>query len=344
MKLDSGLIQRGARYLRYRFTPRILVLLYHRVIKLRSDPQLLSVTPQHFAEHLEVLRHYAKPMSLKELTSALQEDKLPRRGVVITFDDGYLDNLQYAKPLLERYDIPATVFITAGQLDRKSEFWWDELERLLLQPTRLPSTLSLTIDGKNCEWDISPATEYTTEEHEQYRSWHIEQPGDPTQRHTLYRSIYQVFHSMYETDRRPIIEKLQKWSSADSVARASHRTLTADEVVILAKDGLIEVGAHTMTHPVLASLPVSRQQEEITQSKACLEGLLSQPVDSFAYPHGSYTEETISIVKDAGFKYACSSDTDAVWRRADPLKVPRAVVRDWDGDEFTQWIHGWFGR
>jgi len=303
----------------------------------------LSVTPQHFDEHLETLHQYVRPLSLKELTSALQKDKLPRRSVVITFDDGYVDNLQYAKPLLEQHAIPATVFITAGQLGRQHEFWWDELDRLLLQTGKLPAVLSLSINGSNHYWELNEATEYSEEDYLRYCSWHIDQSNDPSPRHKLYRSIYQLLHSMPEIERRRVIEKLQIWAGRDSMHRLSHRTLTADEVVLLAQGGLVEIGAHTMTHPMLATLPISLQREEISQSKACLEDLLDQPVDSFAYPHGSYTGETNALIREAGFKYACSSDTDAVWRGADPFKMPRVVVRDWDGDEFARWLKGWLG-
>ncbi len=94
-------LRRVARWLRNRFAQGTVILLYHRVAELPSDPQLLCVTPQHFAEHLEILRKHANPMSLQQLVKTLQAGKLPRRGVLVTFDDGYVDNLNNAKPLLK---------------------------------------------------------------------------------------------------------------------------------------------------------------------------------------------------------------------------------------------------
>jgi peptidoglycan/xylan/chitin deacetylase (PgdA/CDA1 family) len=134
------------------------------------------------------------------------------------------------------------------------------------------------------------------------------------------------------------MQELRAWANEDSKARPSHRTLNMDEVSPLAKDGLIEVGAHTMTHPVLADLSVAMQREEVIQSKACLERILNRPVTSFAYPHGSYTEETISLVKEAGFTSACSSDTAMVSCHADPFRLPRFSMRDWNGDGFYRWL------
>ena len=343
MRLANNLIRRGENYFRHRLTSRVLILLYHRIVDLRFDPHLLSITPQHFEEHLEILSRYTQPMRLGELAGALRKDRLPRRGVVITFDDGYIDNLQHAKPALERRGIPATVFVTAGQIGCETEFWWDALDRLFLQPGVIPKTLSLVIGGREHQWDVTEAAEYTEGDYQKYLAWHIECPDDPSARHRLYRSIYRLLHDMDTIERRTIIEKLQVWAGSESFSRPSHRALTADEVLLLAKGGLIEIGAHTVTHPALAGLPVSRQQEEIKQSKACLEDLLNRSVDSFAYPHGSYTDETISIIQEAEFRCACSSDTDAAWRGANVFTLPRVVVRDWDGDEFARWLKGWFG-
>src|SRR5215831_13125303 len=90
------------RELRNRFTHAPLILLYHRVSDLPSDPHLLSVTTAHFAEHLSMLRRYTCPMPLRDIVRGLRDNNVPRRAVVVTFDDGYADNLHNAKPLLGR--------------------------------------------------------------------------------------------------------------------------------------------------------------------------------------------------------------------------------------------------
>src|SRR5215212_5224770 len=136
---------------------RTLILLYHRVAKLHSDLWSLAVTPEHFAEHLEVLRQYAHPIRLQHLPQALSDGNIPNRSVVVTFDDGYADNLHSAKPLLKRYDIPATFFLTTGYVGKEREFWWHELERLLLQPGTLPGRLRLKIDGNIYRWELGEA-------------------------------------------------------------------------------------------------------------------------------------------------------------------------------------------
>jgi peptidoglycan/xylan/chitin deacetylase (PgdA/CDA1 family) len=242
--------------------------------------------------------------------------------------------------LLERHEIPATVFVTAGQLGRCKEFWWDELERLLLLPGKLPTALTLDNNGNSYRWELNGAAEYTEEDYQRHKGWHIEQPADPTPRHKLYRSLYHHLHGLHHADRQAIVARLQRWAERGSTCRSSHRMLTEDEAIRMATGGLIEVGAHTMTHPMLASVPVSVQREEIVQSKIRLEELLDRPINSFAYPHGSYSAATLALVREAGFTSASSCDTAVVLHDADPLCLPRFVVRDWDGDYFHRWLKG----
>ena len=129
-----------------------MILAYHRVASPPSDPQLLAVPPSRFEEQLAALRAHFDPASLSGLAEALESGRRPA-GVVLTFDDGYGDNLHEALPLLERYDWPATVFVTTGYVGGAREFWWDELERILLVPSQLPDTLSLTVSGRRRTWD-----------------------------------------------------------------------------------------------------------------------------------------------------------------------------------------------
>lgn len=115
-----------------RWPPGGIVLLYHRVARLDSDPQQLAVTPENFADHLDVICERGVPMTLDTLVEQAQRDELPRGAVAMTFDDGYADNLLCAAPLLARAHVPATVFISTHAVNTGREFWWDELERLLL--------------------------------------------------------------------------------------------------------------------------------------------------------------------------------------------------------------------
>jgi peptidoglycan/xylan/chitin deacetylase (PgdA/CDA1 family) len=126
---------------------RPMILMYHRVSTTWHDPWTLNVSPENFAEQLEVIVRTRHVMSLREFFQRFRSNTLPRGAVAITFDDGYADNLHVAAPILKRFDVPATLFITTGYLDRP-EFWWDELGRLLLLSSSLPFEFDVTIDGQ----------------------------------------------------------------------------------------------------------------------------------------------------------------------------------------------------
>ena len=122
-----------------------MILLYHRVATLETDPQLLAVTPENFAAHLDILREFAAPMSLADLVRATRSSTAPANAVAITFDDGYADNLEFAGPLLHARQIPATVFVATAGSENACEFFWDDLDGIFLQPGRLPESLRLQI-------------------------------------------------------------------------------------------------------------------------------------------------------------------------------------------------------
>lgn len=288
---------------------------------------------------MEILRRHAEPVSLQQLVNALKNSTLPKRAVVVTFDDGYADNLYNAKPTLERYDVPATVFVAAGYVDREIEFWWDELERLLLQPGELPSTLSLDINGNRQEWQLGAAAFYSQSTYNSQRYWNILSNDDPTARHQMYRLMHQWLRPLTVAVRLKVLDQLRVLAGVPATGRPAYRALKSSEVVELAAGELLEVGAHTMTHPVLSALPLAEQRAEVRQSKDRLEEILGLPVKSFSYPYGTpndYTRETVGIMRESGFESACANFTGTVRNKNDIFELPRLLVRDWDGDQFNQ--------
>lgn len=324
-----------------------LILLYHRVATLDTDPQLLSVTPDHFAEHLEYLSEHYNPISLSELFQALKAGKIPDKSVVITFDDGYADNLWNAKPLLEKHGIPATVFVTSGSVGSDREFWWDDLERLLLLPDELPDQLELTIRGEEWNWNLTggtanrPGPGYETN----LKSWDVTMASDPGPQYTLYRDLHQHLKPLPYEQRESILSTLAQWAGASRIGRETHRPLTLNELRELDRGGLIEIGAHTITHTMLSMQPVDVQKEEIIQSKESLEEILGHQVKGFSYPFGGradFNRKTIEIVKEAGITTACANYGSTIIRNADPYCLPRALVRDWDIEVFSSRMKEWF--
>jgi peptidoglycan/xylan/chitin deacetylase (PgdA/CDA1 family) len=329
------------RSMRRRFTSgHGLALLYHRVAEVPLDPQLLSVSPTHFGQHLEVLANEFQPLSLLEFVDKLRRGRLPSRAVVVTFDDGYEDNLSSAKPILEKYGVPATLFVTTGYMGENREFWWDELERLLLQPGVLPDMISLSIRGVAYEWELGESAHYTSAESHRHARWNVSQRDNtPTSRHEMYRSLCELLRPLSHPERRPLLDQLSVAAGTDHAARPTHRILSRQQVTDLAASGLVSVGAHTVTHPQLSALPLDRQRQEMHLSKQHLESVLDQPVTTFAYPYGSrldYGADTVAAVRQIGFAAACSNFAEHITRRTDPFQLPRVIIRDSDGDAFAR--------
>jgi peptidoglycan/xylan/chitin deacetylase (PgdA/CDA1 family) len=336
--------RRVARRYASRFFQRPIILAYHRVADLDCDPQLLSVTRRHFAEHLHVIRERSQPMRLQELALALRKGGVIPSGVVVTFDDGYADNLIHAKPILERHEVPATVFVTTGYTGEECDFWWDELDKMLLQTDVLPAVLRVSVSGRAYQWDLKGTPKANGELLN--GRWSITESRDPTPRHAAYRTLHQLLRPMAEEERRLVLGELRLW--ACGVEALSHgEALSAAEIIKLARGGLVEVGSHSVTHPVFASLPIEAQRLEIEKSKKDLEEILGLPVCSFAYPYGGkkdYTADTLATVQKAGYLCACANFPAPVKATTDVFQLPRYLVRDWDGDEFRrrlgQWLSG----
>jgi len=339
-------LKRTARWIKGRVAEKALILMYHRVAQSRDDPHKLSVTPQHFAEHLEILRKYTRPTAFQHLLLALRDNRIQRRTVVVTFDDGYANNLYNAKPLLDRCEIPATVFVTTGSLESKGRFWQAALERLLLRPGILPEKLCLNIEGRVYQWVLVGATSYGEESDREYhRSNDAQGRNCPSRRQLLYDSLRQLISPLLEGNRRKLLDELFAWARMGRMDDEISRALSPEEVVSLADGGLVEIGAHTVGHPVLSELTVDLQRHEIRQSKACLEEILGRSVTSFAYPFGTrsaYTEQTVAMVREAGFTSACSAFPGAIHQGMNLYELPRRAALDWDGEAFERQLAKWF--
>jgi peptidoglycan/xylan/chitin deacetylase (PgdA/CDA1 family) len=333
-------------YLAKRLLSRTMILLYHRVISLPGDPQKLCVSPENFAMHLSILCRHFHPISLQQLCSDLRNGRVTNRGIVITFDDGYADNLFHAKPILERYGVPATVFTVSDWVDSQREFFWDDLARILLTTSELPDRLEIEINGKKQTWDFSDCSglKLAADSYASARMWDVEMADNPTPQHLAYRELVSTLRDSDETIREQLLRDLCEWAGITRKGRDDQRTFTIGELCALEDGGLMEVGAHTRTHARLSNLSANAQKQEIFDSKHRLEALLGHQIKSFSYPFGSrddYNKASIKLTKEADFACACSNFQGYVHRWSDPFQLPRFLVRDWDGEEFERRLAQW---
>ena len=324
-----------------------IVLLYHRVARLRQDPQLLSVTPEHFEEQMDYLEERFRVVDLRELVRLAVRRRIQERLVSITFDDGYRDDAFVARRILRKRGLQAALFVTTGLLESQDEFWVDQLEKIFLSPGSLPATLQIRVDGRGYEWDLEEHSDYSLADYEQHAGWNILSREDPTPRHKTYRDLCNLLRRLHPRERDSVINKLLDWSGIEHGARPTHRTLGRQDLSRLVAGGVIEIGSHTVSHPMLSRLSRSDQEAEIRQSKTALEELLGRTVIGFSYPYGSwsdYRKETVRLVEEAGFSYACTTIQRLVAVDVDPYQLPRFVVRDWGASELAahmeEWLYG----
>jgi len=311
------------------------ILCYHRVADLELDPQLLAVSPRNFEEHLSVIKSSFTPMTLTELLEAVERGTVPSNAVALTFDDGYADNLTHARPLLHKYDVPATVFVATGYVEHQQEYWWDELERVFLCEGDLPPNIQIPVPGAGLRTiSLDSSAAFTVQDALNYRRWSIAESSTPTSRHEAYRQCHRLLRDMEPNHLRSTLDAIRVQCRIDQTPRQTHRPMTWKELSELMSGGLMSLGGHTRWHPNLAVLPFEIQMAEIEAGKSDLSSKIGVDSTVFAYPYGLYSKLSRAATRDAGIRWACSLDHGPVTRRCPPYRVPRTLVRNWSGAEF----------
>lgn len=314
------------------------ILMYHRVAALALDPWGLAVDPSRFEEQIEILSRAAMPLPLSHAVRALADQTLPPNAVVVTFDDGYADNLTTATPVLERHGVPATFFICSGQIGSGQAFWWDTLTRILLGPALLPPVLGIP-DAGTASHVRGRAAEYSADERAADREHVQSGRGSASPRLEFYRSVHRRLQPMRPSPRAAEIDALARWAGVDHgavCAAGADRALDEAEVARLAANPLYEIGGHTVTHPLLTTIPPAEQREEIAGASRALASLAGHPISSLAYPYGNHNDTTCAIVRDLGLSAACTTERRGVRPPIDITRLPRLAVGDWDGETFAR--------
>lgn len=307
--------------------PRPLILMYHRIADKPVDFFQMAVSPVHFKEHLDVLRRSRRPLPLNDFVRDLLSRTLPLDAVALTFDDGYVDNLVDGKPLLAAAEVPATVFLPTGYIDRPESFWSDELEKLILLADG-PQSFELMVPGESLLFDFG--TESAAREDGTTPAASLKR------RYAALLKLWGTLRLLEDEERRLIMVKLRSTFTSHNHRLSLGRAMTADEVRALAAEGLVTIGAHTVTHPVLTGLGAAACRRESIESKLACEAMVGVPIAAFAYPYGDFDAQAREAVRAAGFTIACSSQRGPAVATSDALALPRIHISDMDGDEFER--------
>lgn len=295
-----------------------VVLLYHRIAFEPPDPNGLQVRPEHFAAQLTWLRERADLVPLDEIDRPTGS----RPRVVVTIDDGYVDNLMTAKPILERFGVPATVFVTSGLVGSRRGFWQDRLIDLLLRGEPASEHIEVEIGGRVLRAHI----------------------GSPAGRERTHRFLHQRLRRRPPAERDRVLAELEHQVGRPSSVPASSLPLSADELRRLVDGRLVTLGAHTVHHAMLSALDEREQEVEMAQSVMDLRAVVGTPVESFAYPFGRTGEFDAKSVQIARrlFVRALTSEPGVAAADADPHLIPRVYVGDWEIDQFARRVRPFF--
>jgi peptidoglycan/xylan/chitin deacetylase (PgdA/CDA1 family) len=284
---------------------RLSILILHRVLP-AVDPLFPDeVDAARFDRMCRWLTQWFNVLPLDEAVHRLSSGTLPARALSITFDDGYADNHEVALPILQKHRLPATFYIATGFLDG-GRMWNDTV----IESVRRSPLDRLPLDGTEvASLGALPLHEVAS------RSAAI---------HKLLEAIKYL-----PGDRRlqcvgEIAERSRSALPVDLMMRSDH-------VRGLRRAGM-QIGAHTVSHPILAKLTRDAAREEIAASKQALESLLGESVELFAYPNGKpgvdYTDESVDVVRGLGFSSAVSTAWGAARRSSDVFQIPRFTP--WD--------------
>ncbi len=317
-----GRIKKEFRKVQSYFAPAAVILMYHRIMDEPVNPYGIVVSPDHFYQHLECIWQSCQVVSLPDLIQAVRRGSVPRRAVAITFDDGYVDFFDRAYPALVSAGLPATVFVTSGHVDCPISFWSDSLTRILLLTGSLPPHLRLKVRSVEHQWTVI----------------------SPEERQLAHQAVYDLLMPLRASEQADIVTELCHWAGIEQPWWPEDRAMTSSELIAVAQEGLIIVGAHTISHPQLSALPPDAQYAEILGSRQQLQALTGQPVSAFAYPFGTaedFTDETVGLVEQSGFGAACTVTGGVVDAKSKLLQLRRNWVGDWDIRTFRKNLE-WF--
>jgi peptidoglycan/xylan/chitin deacetylase (PgdA/CDA1 family) len=260
------------------------------------------VTPERFDEQMAFLARRRMAISIDHLLGFLDSGRFPRTGgVLVTLDDAADDNLHYAAPILRRHGVPAIVFVPTGFMERGAEIWSNRLHVLAAYAERRGVDL--------CEWLVGRRPEL----------------AGPDPRNSLWKRL----RLLPTAEITRLLDEAAHYLGNPSID-SGPRVMTSKQLEELGQDGLVTLGAHTVTHPMLEAIPDERLAWELSASRRKLANFSSYR-DVFAFPYGDpavVTRRTLGAVRGAGFRAALTTSYGTVSSESTRWSLPRVAIED----------------
>ena len=284
----------------------VCILVMHRVLSEAEQARANSLEGMvlreaTFARMLEFLSRKFRVVSLEDILRGRDNDQGDSRPrCLLTFDDGWRDNYTNAYPLLRRYRFPAMIFLVTGQVGTEGGFWVERLRKTWNNPLLRRQVESIITE-------ILP-------------------PQSGRQEVSLEETVEYAKH-MPADDRARLLQRLLPLDQSGEQARGLDQMMTWEEAADLGHNG-VEMGAHTVTHPLLTHEGTETVRQEVRLSKKAMEENLNFAVRAFAYPNGDWDERVRAEVEQAGFK--CAFTTQRKWYGwgGDLFVIPRIMIHE----------------
>lgn len=281
---------------------RLSILIYHRVLP-RFDPLFpTELDADRFEAQMRLVATGFRFLPLGEAVAALRKGTLPARTACITFDDGYADNAEIALPILRRLGIPATFFVATGFLNG-GRMWNDTV----IEAIRTAPGALLDLQGMGLG---------------------VHDLGSVSQRQSAIPALLGQLKYLPLDERLAMVERVR---SAAGGVLPENLMMTDAQVRELHAAGM-EIGGHTVNHPILARLDEAQARKEIADGRATLESIIRAPVTLFAYPNGKpdqdYQAAHVRIARELNFSAAVSTAWGTADASTDPHQLPRFTP--WD--------------
>lgn len=290
-------------HMRFHKQPSLLILMYHRILPSDDDRALIEepgmlVTPETLRLHLNIISQNFELVRLSDwIKNRNQGASLPQRACAITFDDGWADNYEFAFPILQELNIPATIYLTSDMIGTQQMFW----------PERLTRTVMSIATTHSKQWS-HPCLEWIRSARTGYRFTDI----PPSQ-----EDLAELIDNAKELPDKEIHARLDQIESELQLPPLANRPslLNWKQITEMVGSGLIDVGSHTCHHVRLANdLPGDIMENEIIASKRKIESHTGQDVSSFCFPNGDYSTQALELVRQ---HYDSAITTKPGWNNID---------------------------
>jgi peptidoglycan/xylan/chitin deacetylase (PgdA/CDA1 family) len=302
------------------------ILTFHRVCPKNKNVRIsgnlrLEVTPEYLENVIKFFAaHNYEAISLDRLYEILQSGRADKKFVIFTFDDGYADNFIYAYPIFKKYNIPFTIYVTTGLVERQVVLWHYLLEDLVLKK----ETISIQVNNKTFKFDCSL----------------IDKKED------AFSGIRSLIIDSYGDRHLELIKSIFSSNGVDIYSKTDNLALSWKQVKELSLDPLVTIGAHSVNHLAMSTLSEKAARYEIEGSKAKLESGIGRSVQHFSYPFGTKNdigERELRIAKECGFKTAVTAKQGNIFpAHKDYMEcLPRAIISGEREGRNIQYLNLW---